>query len=118
MEKFVKPNNKQRGICALHQWVSEIDPPPLQIPKSAKRQLSHHCHFDPKTGFFDKNRKLFPNLFPNYFCKNFTSSKRSDISDKISELRKPNYSETRKNKKLGKFRLTQGLTFWICSRKS
>jgi len=33
--------------------------------------------FDPKTGGFD------PNLFPNYFCKIFASSKNPDISKKF-----------------------------------
>jgi len=55
--------------------------------------------FDPKTGFFKpKNRKIFLNLFPNYFRKIFASSKRPDISKKTSKLRYPNYSETREKK--------------------
>jgi len=33
--------------------------------------------FDPKTPVFD------PNLFPNYFCKIFASSKKLDISEKF-----------------------------------
>jgi len=39
---------------------------------------------DSQTGFFwPKNRKLFPNLFLNYFRKIFASLKRPDISEKF-----------------------------------
>jgi len=54
--------------------------------------------FDPKTGFFDsKSRKLFPNLFLNYFREIFGSSKSLGFSEKI-----PNFENRN-------FRLTQGL---------
>ncbi len=49
-----------------------------------------------------------PNFFPNFFreFKNF------GFFRKISELRKPDISETRENEKFGKNRLSQGLN-WI-----
>ncbi len=58
--------------------------------------------------FWPKNRVFWPKnrkLFPSFFHKIFASSKKA-----ISELRKMNFSETRKNKKFGNFRLMQGLT--------
>ena len=89
--------------------------------------------FDPKTGFFDsKTQNLhtffeifkiyiqfwiisklfsklkFPNFFPNFFAK-ILRVRKFRFFQKISELRQPNISETRKNEKFGKFRLTQGL---------
>ncbi len=76
---------------------------------SVNLECSETPVFDPKTlknrVFWPKNRKLFPNLFPNYFCE----FKKTGYFQKISELWKPNYSETRKNEKFGKFRLLQGL---------
>ncbi len=67
-----------------------------------------------KIGFFDpKTGKYFRNLFTNYFRKIFASSKRPDISKKFPNFRKQNYSETRENKKFGKFHLSQGLSFFL-----
>jgi len=98
----------------------------LETPVSKLFQtfLNFSKLFDPKTGFFDsetgffdpKNRKLFPNLFPNYLCEifaqflqKFCEFEKTGYFRKISKLWKPNYSKTRENKKFGKFRLTQGL---------
>jgi len=60
--------------------------------------------FDPKTGFFDSKTQTlhtFIEIFKNYVHFRI-----------ISELRKPNISETRENEKFGNFRLTQGLSLY------
>ncbi len=56
-------------------------------------------NFDPKTGFFwPKNRKLFPNLFPNYFCKIFASLKSSGFSEKIPNFESRTFPKLTKTK--------------------
>ncbi len=89
--------------------------------------------FDPKTGFFDSKTQTlhsfiwyfwnwhtilvnirtfselkFPNFFSNFFAKILQVWK-FRFFQKISKLRQPNISKTRKIEKFGKFRLTQGL---------
>jgi hypothetical protein len=90
--------------------------------------------FDQKTGFFALKPQilhhffeifeiyeifeLLPNFLPNLnfgtffrtFSRKFHEFKNSGFFRKISELRKPNISETHENEKFGNFRLTQGLT--------
>ncbi len=57
--------------------------------------------------------ELFSNLnfrtFFQTFSRKFRKFENSVFYRKISELRQPNISETRENKKFGKFRLTQPL---------
>jgi len=57
------------------------------------------------TCFCLKNRKLFPNLFANYFRKIFVSSKRPDISKKF-----PNF-DNRTIPKLAKTKSSENSVF-------
>jgi len=67
--------------------------------------------FWPKNRVFRPiNRKLFLNLFPNYFCEIFASSKSLGFFRKNFKLWKPNISKTCENKKFRNFCLTQGLS--------
>jgi len=66
-----------------------------------------------------RNLRTFSNNFRTFFrtfSQKFCEFKNSVFFRKISELRKLNFSETRKNKKFWKFRLTQGLMWYVLCR--
>jgi hypothetical protein len=67
--------------------------------------------FASKQGFLTKNHEIIFKLISELFLQNFCEFKKTGYFRKISKLQKPNYSETRENKKFGKFRLLQGLSW-------
>ncbi len=69
--------------------------------------------FDPKTVFLTQKQVFLTQeqeIISELFSQNFCEFEKTGYFQNISELQKPNYSKTRKSKKLGKFRLTQGLS--------
>jgi hypothetical protein len=60
----------------------------------------------------------FPNFFPNFFAKILRVRKFRFFPKKNSKLWQPNFSETCENEKFGKFRLTQGLSHNIKTRRT
>jgi len=62
-----------------------------------------------KQGFLTQKQEIISELISKLFSGNFCQFEKTGYFQKNSELQKPNYSETRENKKFRKFRLTQGL---------
>jgi len=63
--------------------------------------------------FLTQKQEIISELISKLFLQNFCKFEKTRYFRKISELRKPNYSETRENKKFEKLCLTQGLTL-VC----
>ncbi len=62
-----------------------------------------------KQGFLTQKLEIISELISKLFLQNFVKFENTGYFQKISELWKPNYSETRENKKFRKFCLMQGL---------
>jgi len=61
-----------------------------------------------KQGFLILKQEIISEIFAQNFCE----FEKPGYFQKISELQKLNYSETRENKKFGNFCLTQGLKLY------
>jgi len=57
-----------------------------------------------------QKQEIISELISELFLQNFCKFEKTRYFKKSTELWKPNYSKTRKNKKFRKFHLTQGLS--------
>jgi len=116
---FRKVRNRKNSEFSVNSECLETPVFWTLTPKPSKTGFFH-----PKTGFFTQKQvfltqkqEIISELISKLFLRNFCEFKKTRYCRKISKLWKPNYSETRKNKKFGKYHLMQGLRIFLSRKK-